>query len=151
MKFKIKVTRTTHRETILEIEDDSESSAFNQASSIASNTDFNEFSSSEADYDYELVSVEKSATEDLFDLLYSAFAVAVENRLSSVTYYEPEDRTGDTTQPLVELLDGSLCFEPSTVTEVKFEGNIAKVYLKDNGSSNPYMIQFLEVSELGDD
>jgi hypothetical protein len=64
----------------------------------------------------------KNNTTILFDLLLHAFAVAVENRLSLtlsfITYYEPEDRTGDTTQPMVELLDGALCFEPSTVADV---------------------------------
>ena len=84
----------------------------------------------------------------LFSEFNTSFAVMVNDKFSAINYYVPEDRCGDTSEPLVDLLRSTLSFSPSNVEEVEICEFSILVWLKDNGTANPYVFQFLNVKEL---
>ena len=84
----------------------------------------------------------------LFSKFCTSFAVMVNQEFSTINYYRAEDRCGDTSEPLVDLLNSTLSFSPSNVEKVEICEFSILVWLKDNGPANPYVFQFLNVKEL---
>ena len=89
--------------------------------------------------------------EEFFDQLAECFAVTVDYYDNNTTlcypqYYCPEDRCGDDTQPMVEMLDSDLCIEPSDVIKIVTTDYMVTVYLKD--SAHPYTFQFLNCKKF---
>jgi hypothetical protein len=94
-------------------------------------------------------------TEELFDELANCFAVMVDHypaqmsytsQLCHPQYYCPEDRCGDDTQPMVEMLYADLCIEPSDIISISCSDYIATIHIK--GLYGPITLQFLECKKL---
>jgi hypothetical protein len=83
--------------------------------------------------------------DELFDEFANCFAVTVDDhhttQLCYPQYYNPEDRCGDDTQPMVEMLDAELCIEPSDITSIKCSDYMITVNVKEH--NRPITFQFL--------
>jgi len=81
----------------------------------------------------------------LFHELANCFAVTVDDTLCYPQYFNPEDRCGDDSQPMVEMLDADICIEPSDVDKVVATEYVIFVTLKDK---TEFCIQFLNVKKF---
>jgi len=144
--YTIEVNRKETRTIFLDVEAKSDVEALSIADVLAANADFNKSPIDDAEYEFSIdgcdISSEELMIEKFFEKLLNYYAIAVDDKLTHIVYYIPEDRGGDFSEPLVELFEASLCFSPSDVGHIEEGEYITKVWLK--GNKNPYEFLFLK-------
>jgi hypothetical protein len=132
--YKIKCIRTEYRSIEVDVSADHDEQALNKASELASDTDFRQYGTfDDYEYDYEIISSDGigSEVEALFNLLKEGWGVLVDDKFTHIDYYNASDRTGDTSQDMVSLLNDTLAIEPTDIDRVSFVGWTAMIFFRD--------------------
>jgi len=77
--------------------------------------------------------------EELFNEFRHAFAFMINDEYCFGTWFDPEDRCGDDSQPLMDF--GHVAFEPSDVESIENLGYLIQVNLKSY--PEPFLVQAL--------